>query len=255
MRAIHAQHPAPGAARPRGPRRRACGGALLVALACALGAVACSAPNDPNCTGLPVVPDVAILGDSIFALAKADCTQVGRWLGDKTGEHYPDFSVSGATFQSAPGAPRQTIPRQYFDAQARNAPTVLILDGGGNDLLRFCPDSDLPDCTPAIAEVEQEVRALVAQALADGVQHIVYLGIYHVDPNGVAGRVAATVDPAMDRMAQVADELGIVFVDPRPYFDGHPLFISDDGLHPTPVGSALLAELIYDAMVTNGILQ
>lgn len=221
-------------------------------LAC-LAALACAPPPaSNNCNGLPEDPRFALLGDSVFALAQPSCTHIGFYLGEITGSHYPDFSVGGATFR--PFLLWPAIPQQYEGNAAANRPTTVILDGGGNDLYFFCQDEDLPECTSVIADIEAAFRDLVAAMRADGVENVVYLGLYPIDPASDYGRLVDTIDPWMDHMADVCDDLGVIFVDPRDAFAANPAFLAGDGMHPSALGSAELAEQIHDALVANAIL-
>lgn len=217
--------------------------------------VACSdsASNAESCSSPAAQASVVILGDSIFDLAKSSCTHVGHYLEDTTGKRIPDYSVSGATMRATPQAPFWTIPLQFVRAAA-DAPATVLFDGGINDLRSFCPQSEQPSCTSAVAGIEEDFRELVAVMRADGVRNIVYLEPYHISPTGLYGDLAGSIDAWTDRMARVADELDVILVDPRNAFDAVPGLLAADGLHPSRAGSARLAELIFAALLANGIV-
>lgn len=162
--------------------------------------------------------------------------------------------MSGSTFRSGFPAPSLTIPRQYSELNNTYRPRTIIMDGGGNDALFFCSGRDRPLCRSTIRSTGERFRALVQEMRADGVENIFYVGIYQVREDGIAGAVAAAVDPGMDYFRDLCDELGVIFIDTRDAFEGRPSLIGSDGLHPTPAGSQVLSDLVYQALVDEGVL-
>ena len=110
--------------------------------------------------GQVAADEVLIIGDSYFPAAGGEIVNELRRL---SGANYRDRSVGGARMAA--------IINQYNTAPAPQ-PEVLIMDGGGNDVLQN------PGCAPGCAEHVQAVtqaRDFFRQAQMDGVQHIVFI--------------------------------------------------------------------------------
>jgi lysophospholipase L1-like esterase len=227
--------------------------ASLSAAACGGSSSSPDSPGESLCISEPVDKRLAIIGDSVFDLAKQSCTQIARYLADLTGKRYPDYSVSGATLGNILLAPALSIPQQYAFFAAADAPSVVIFDGGMNDLRWLCLPADQPLCLDGNAAIEQDFRALITLLQNNGAQHLVYLGAYHLSPTGLYGDLAGSIDLWVDHMIALAAELGVIYIDPRAVFDANADFLATDGLHPSARGSAQLAELIRDALLANGI--
>ncbi len=228
---------------------------LGVVLAGVLSAAGCAVPPpDVDCEVPATDSGIAIVGDSVFSLAKRDCTHVGRRLEEMTGTSFLDESVSGATLGVIPQAPGGSIVTQYTQGVAPANPRAVVFDGGTNDLFWRCPVPARPDCVVAIDVMEGQLRSLIGQMRADGVEDIVYLGMYHLSPTGLFASLGTALDPWNARASAVAEELGVIFVDPRDVFDENPAYLAGDGMHPSASGSMMLAELVHDALVDNGIV-
>jgi hypothetical protein len=107
--------------------------------------------------GQVAADEVLIIGDSYFPAAGGEIVNELRRL---SGANYRDRSVGGARMAA--------IINQYNTAPAPQ-PEVLIMDGGGNDILQN------PGCSPGCAQHVQAVmqaRDFFRQAQMDGVQHI-----------------------------------------------------------------------------------
>jgi len=77
------------------------------------------------------------------------------------------------------GGPSPTIPQQYANTMADNGPyDVIILSGGGNDLMKECAVTSQP-CSIACAdkkeEINDELDALITRMVSDG-SHVVMVG-------------------------------------------------------------------------------
>lgn len=188
---------------------------------------------------------------------------------DLTGHSYRTYYKSGAQME---GGLIQTIPSQYAQAvrEDRNIRTV-IMNGGGNDVLigagGSC-DATYPNgtlsaaCYRIIDTVESVNKALWQDMVDDGVKNIVNQGYYY--STDTALRLVSDVFQNRTKQefaAFAARNPGIkaVFIEPKdnPYFafSRASSYTVLDGIHPTDAASAELANMLWDAMVANGIEQ
>lgn len=204
-------------------------------------------------------PCVVMLGDSIFALSDEE----GKVLFELAGDNYREYSVSGAQLV---GGPIKTVLEQYDEAKADN-PIIrtVIMDGGGNDILiganATCSvDYGTPlsaECNAVMDEVLAAAREMFETAVADGVKSVVFQGYYYVR----AQKLWQVTDEFQDKGIQLANELDakypdvkIIYIDPRDHFDrDNQDYLIVDGIHPNAEASAVLANLLWDAMVANDI--
>jgi hypothetical protein len=165
---------------------------------------------------------------------------------------------------------------------------VVIMDGGGNDVLidnQNCMTDSMPPpgdtaCATAIQGTIDRAKSLLMEAASDGVKQIVYFFYPHLDPAGggilptPAPQVNATLDYAYPLAEQVccgssftstatnyscsgnATGAQCIFIDTRPAFEGHIAdYIKSDHVHPTPAGSQVIADLIWAAMQKYCVAQ
>lgn len=220
-----------------------------------LGTITGCDPDGPdNCNqNLPVSDNTVMVGDSIIAMARPECENITTELGLLTGEKYPDYATSGAkmTGSNYYGA-ISSIPSQWDEATADlSAIETVITDGGGNDILTDCGYWEMPLCESVIDAVVADYTDLVGQMRADGVINIAYVGLYEMP--GTMEKYNPSINLAMDTASALCDQLGVVFVDSRESFVGHPEYIKSDDTHPTQAGSEVLAGLIFDAFVAEGV--
>lgn len=214
--------------------RSGVGLALMAGLAAGCGgdAAPTAAPASPVVAPDPVESDVkvVVLGDSIAAglglpVDQAFPAVVQSMLrADGLSVDVQNAGVSGDT--SAAGASRLAW-------LLKQAPDLLVVELGGNDLLRGQP----------VEATEARLRDIVTRAQAAGVQ-VVLLGIRA--PGSVGPEHQAAFDSVYSRVAQ---DTGAAFVpgflDP---LMGKPELLQADGLHPTPAGQRLLAERLVPTL-------
>lgn len=195
--------------------------------------------------------EVVFIGESFIAQTGAiprlmaqharDAGAIGRT------ESYRSFAVSGT--QLANGQ----ISSQYARAKAQSPVKVVLMDGGGNDLLFGGQCKNGPNsCSKIITTLE----ALFAQMGADGVKEVVYF--FYPDPQGIG----ASIKPAMDILRpQVQDlcasttDVRCTWVDQRASWEGNYAKFTSDGIHPTEAGAAASAKQIWGAMTSRCIAQ
>lgn len=202
--------------------------------------------------------DVVNVGDSIFALSG----KIHDYLQGFAGQTFRRYSKSGATLTGGDFI-TPSVDMQYAEAKADGYIRTIFMDGGANEVLLpyvllFDPynckvdwwESGLSSsCKSLINDVYVDVVNQLNQMGRDGVQNIIYLGVYHVK-NGLFGSTGLNkaVDYGDTKFAQaVANATAApnyrVFIDPRPYITNSDLIY--DGVHPSDSGSYKLATLIW----------
>ena len=146
---------------------------------------------------------------------------------------------------------------QYTNA-AKQAPVkVVIMDGGGNDMLNnTCSDPPNSGC-PAIQNAVAAVKELFSKIGNDGVQSVVYFFYPENQKNPtqrakidvLRGLLAEVCTSAVSPKCYEVDDL-------RPVFEGHFTgTVLSDGIHPTAAGSQASADAIWATMRQNCIAQ
>jgi lysophospholipase L1-like esterase len=180
---------------------------------------------------------VLIIGDSYFPAAGGEIVKELRRL---SGANYRDRSVGGAKMAA--------IINQYETAPAPQ-PKVLIMDGGGNDILQN------PGCAPGCAQEMQAVtqaRDFFRQAQTDGVQHIVFIFYYDMPV------MKAGLDWMRPMMAAECQQSPVPchFVDNQPLFAGMDASTyTTDGIHPTAAAADIIAGQTWSIMQRDCVAQ
>lgn len=221
---------------------------------CAAGVCRAGASSDPCLHGEIPANQVLLIGDSFFASSHqvtAYLEGLAREAGVLApGDRYRDNSrlIDNGLALGGSG-----ILDQYLDASAEAPVDVVIMNGGGADvLLGSCdvPDASCPIITAAAAALDE----LFTQLAADGVIHVFY--VFYPDP--VDGNVRARMD-ALRPLAKSACDASAVdctWLDLRPSFAGkYDDYIQPDGLNPTAEGSRASANTIFGAMQDRCIAQ
>ena len=202
--------------------------------------------------GTVAAGEVVFIGESFIALTNAIprfTSELARSAGAiGAGDTYRSYAVSGT--QLTTGA----IPQQFTRAVADGPVKVVLMDGGGNDLLQAgrCQSGFDARCR----EIVEVVQELFAQMRADGVQDVVYF--FYPDPMGIGASIKGAMDilrPEMKKACDEASDVRCVWVDQRESWDGNYDEYTRDGIHPTDAGSRASAQQIWDAMVANCIAQ
>lgn len=204
--------------------------------------------------------DVIIIGDSIYDLD----AYIHKHLKALTGKSYKDYSRSGDSIAY--------ITKQYNKAISNNPKVrTIIMDAGGNDILmdvywsQACQSSTMTvssSCKSYLNGVLDDIEDLWVDMDSDGIGAIVHTGYYYIK-NGVATvllyggtRLNGAVKYADEQLAIGAgiSPAECFFIDPRSKFSGkESTYIKSDGIHPSDLGGSVMANLIYNLMVSKGI--
>jgi lysophospholipase L1-like esterase len=175
------------------------------------------------------------------------------------------------------------------DAAVPGGIKVIILDGGGNDVIianSSCETTAPPANTSCVTTVQTAVnkaQSTIQEMVSDGVESIVYFFYPHLgtDGGGILLTPAPAINETLDYAYPLAEEVccgttftstlsnyyctgypvsgantKCVFVDTRPAFEGHIAdYIKSDNVHPTPAGAQVIADLVWKAMKANCIAQ
>ena len=220
----------------------------------ALATIGCSYDfNDPVADEY----DVQIVGDSVFDLS-GDIHDVLQVL---SGKSYKDRSVSGAKIAA--------IETQLNTALTRRTLKTIIADGGANDILQGTADCDsdplTQGCVDVLDYVGDRMEVMINNMYTKKVSDCVWLGYYHVKGGEIEKNEA--IDYAYDWIYPgifpdylstypavfIRNKYKALLVDSRP--DILPEHIESDDIHPTYDGSEILANLIWDAMVSGSMYR
>lgn len=230
---------------------------LLAALSgCGLG-VLLSAPWIRNAGNNKVV----FFGDSIFALSG----EIQKVLHGYAGKTFRNYTTSGAELIG--GLIQPSIAQQIVTANADNPnSTVVVMNGGGNDILIPAVALDPYDCMTQwyefgrlssrcksyIDEIYVDGVDLLNDLHADGVTSVIYLGYYYTK-NGLLWvddlEEAVVYGDAKLSLACTNSVVDCTFIDPRSTIKDSD--ITADGVHPTNGGSKKLANLIWPLLQTK----
>jgi len=204
-----------------------------------------------ECTSGTVAPNgVVVLGDSFFATNH----QITAYLEDlaraagalDAGERYRDVSrlTANALALSSSG-----ILNQYLTAAADAEVEVVIMNGGGADVLLGACDGDLPTC-PVLTAAAAAFDEVLQTMADDGVDGVVFAGYPDPQLDGVRQKM-----DALRPLLQASCEQSPVpchFLDLRPTFEGnYETFILADGINPTAAGSQATAEALWAALAAE----
>jgi hypothetical protein len=220
----------------------------------------------PACLKKP--SQLVAIGDSYVALpvvlipkVEALATAAGALM---SGQHYRDYSAPGTTLGS-PSAPG-SIPPQWDMAKSVDPDIkVVIMDGGGNDILANtdsifggCLDpgaSKIKTCTDIIQGAIGMARKLAMDAKAAGVQDVIYFLYPHV-PVGGDEILDYSVDEGKKMAAEVTtDTFRVHLLDTRGVFMGHAEYFDLDPIHANEAGAQQIAKLVWDTMKSKCIAQ
>lgn len=196
--------------------------------------------------------EVIFIGESFIALSGAIprfTSQLARDAGTiGASESYRSYAVSGTLLTSG------EIPGQYTRAVSEGPVKVVLMDGGGNDLLvgGRCQSGFDASCK----EIVSVVQTLFGKMKGDGVTDVVYF--FYPDPMGIGANIKNAMDilrPEMKKACDGATDVRCVWVDQRESWEGKYSMFTSDGIHPTDAGAMASAKQIWDAMVASCIAQ
>jgi acyl-CoA thioesterase I len=226
--------------------RRALATALVVSL---LGG--CSWTRDASARMLPSDPDAPVmyvaLGDSTvegIGATRSELNYVGR-LYARLREVYPNARVENL---GVGGATSVDVLARQLDRAVALAPDLVTLSVGPNDITERVPLADYSRNIDAIfGRLASQTRAvLVVNLLPDLAVTPRFRG--H-EAEAVVGRRSIEFNAALTRLAK---HHGVVIVDlyepSRREVPARPELMAGDGYHPSDVGYARWAELMWDAV-------
>jgi hypothetical protein len=184
----------------------------------------------------------------------------------KSGDSYRDRAVAGTTLSAPPAA----IPDQWNTDKTMKPIKVVVMDGGGNDVL-----ISNPQCEPDGSEKNAECQQVVAGSIAalkkmwpdmqkEGVSDVMMFwyphmpGVGILNSQGTGNTISDWTLPMLQDLAKsVSTDTFHVWVVPTvELFEGHPeYFYSGDNLHANTTGETKIAEKIWGVMKDNCIGQ
>jgi len=222
------------------------------------GKAAGGAGGAPACEkGMTKGKDVLLIGDSFIALSHditKDLIALARADGAlAASDSYRDNSVSGTQLH---GGISPQIPQQYANGEKDAPAKVVIMDGGGNDMLNnTCSDPPTASCQ-AIQDAVQAVKDLFVQMGKDGVGTVVYFFYPENQKNATQRAKVDVLRAQLQDVCYSSASPKCYGVDLRPVFDGHfDEYVLSDGIHPTAAGSQATADAIWATMKDNCLAQ
>jgi lysophospholipase L1-like esterase len=236
----------------------ATGGSAGTAAGGRAGAAGSGSAGAPACEkGTTKGKDVLLIGDSFIALSRditKDLIAIARDDGAlAVSDSYRDNSVSGTQLF---GGISPQIPVQYASGEKDAPAKVVVMDGGGNDMLNnTCSDPPTESCQ-AIQSAVTAVKDLFVQMGKDGVETVVYFFYPENQKNATQRAKIDVLRTQLQEVCYSSVSPRCYGVDLRPVFDGHfTEYVLSDGIHPTAAGSQASAEAIWSVMKQNCIAQ
>jgi hypothetical protein len=228
--------------------------ALPAAPRCTGGVCRSSSGPEPCAASEVTGNEVVIVGDSFFA-AGHDITAFLEDMARKSsalsaGERYRDHSSLLGNTLALLGS---GIEDQYAAAAAESPVSVVIMNGGGADVLLGSCDDLAPDC-PLLVEAAAAASSLFERMASDGVQHVVYA--FYPDPSDATLR--AELDTLRPLLASACESSPTAchWVDLRTTFaDQEALYLDVEGTTPTPEGAQAAAAAIGAVLQRQCIAQ
>ena len=205
-------------------------------------------------TGEIAGDQVLLIGDSFFAYKH----QVTAYLEDlarnagalAVGERYRDNSSAIANGLALSG---NGILSQYTNGKAESEVKVVIMNGGGADVLIGSCDSVDANC-PVLANAVSAARDLFSKMATDGVSQVLYA--FYPDPQDATVRAKMDVLRPLIQDACAASAVPCHWVDLRTVFAGrYAEYITGDGLNPTASGASATASAIWSTLQEFCIAQ
>ena len=214
----------------------------------------------PTCMkGQVKASEVVMIGDSYIQIPgtlEGDIEAHARMEGALGAtETYRNYAVSGTSLGNG------QIPSQYETAKTLNKDIkVVIMDGGGNDVLILnpvClsakPAANSASCVMTVQNAISAAQKLLDEAAADGVEDVVYF--FYPSVPAVTGDILDYSEPKAQAFCDGAQKPRCHFVSTKAAFAGMSGLIGLDNIHPTVQGAQLIADLIWARMVKDCIAQ
>ncbi len=222
----------------------------------------CRATGDPGPSDLGGVcaegqvsgDEVVWLGDVFVAQDGAIITELEALARDAgalaPGETYRNYTSSTQNSLSMSGL---LLSERYSAAHSEAPVKVVIMNGGGSDLLvRSCDPSPTADC-PLMVEVVTGANQVLSRMAADGVGDVVWF--YYPDP--MDALLLAELDVLRPLLEQACANapLPCHWVDLRASFAGHYAEYMRSDFVPTAEGAKVAAAVLWSAMQRDCIAQ
>lgn len=198
--------------------------------------------------------EVVVLGDVFIAqdgAIIAELETLAREAGAlASSDSYRDYASTTQNSLSMPGV---LLLDRYTAAESESAVKVVIMNGGGSDLLlRTCGDPPTADC-PLMLEAVAGANQLLARMAADGVENVVWF--YYPDP--MDAQLLAELDVLRPLLEEVCATASVPchWVDLRPTFDGHYAEYMQSDFVPTAEGARAAAAQVWSTMQRECIAQ
>jgi hypothetical protein len=187
----------------------------------------------PELEGLSDNLDVVFIGDSMLAWNRSRCSEVAGWTSLYTDQALTDLSATSSLITGpSPDSPARDITASYdYAKELLPGLKTVIVNGGANDIFVEADDE----------QVREDIEHLLGRMLDDAIEKIIYVRYYEF--TGLVSFMNRLVAPIMDGADGVEGfcaRNGIVYIDLRPVFRGHPEFFFE-GVHPSRLGSREIA--------------
>lgn len=182
------------------------------------------------------------------------------------GDQYRDRAEAGTTLAAPPAG----IQSQWAQTKGMTPIKVVVMDGGGNDVLIAHPE-----CEPDGAEMQPGCQQVVAASMdalmemwpdmqATGVTDVMFFwyphlpGVGLLNSQGTANTISDYTYPMIVDLAESVstDDFHVWVVPTVEIFEDHPeYFYVGDNLHANTTGETKIAEAIWEVMKENCIGQ
>lgn len=177
---------------------------------------------------------VLMIGDSLLA----PNSHVAERVSQNLSITIDNYALIGAGIQQGWV---ESIPDQYTINMNADYYKVVIMDGGGNDILSIETECRAfsQKCKDTINVVSQKAENLLKMMDRDGVSHVIYVGFYYIR------QMDQAIDYGSEQIIKVCKQSTVqcTFCDLRN--DSFPL--SFDGIHPTEDGYQKIVDIIVKA--------
>jgi hypothetical protein len=220
--------------------------------------------------------DLALIGDSYVNYINNLEPRLTQMAIDDgaiaSGEGFDDHAVAGTSLANAfllippqwegsDGAKTYVLtPRRMMRA---SPPKFIVMDGGGNDIIIGNPMCEAdgvgkemdPSCMASANDAREEAFRIMTDMKASGVKQVLYFYYPNV-PIGGHDVLEWAFGLATKDCEDISDDtFQCMMVDLRPVFEGHPEWVSGDGIHPTAEGADHIAETLWSTMKTACMAQ
>jgi hypothetical protein len=201
-----------------------------------------------SCAATDVSPNqVVFIGDSFFAAShritaflEDAARQSGALL---AGERYRDYS---SVLDNTLALVGNGIEAQYSAASAESPAKVVIMTGGGADVLLGSCDVIGPDCA-LLVNAATAARSLLQRMASDGVEDVVY--VFYPEPSDATLRAEVDALRPLLESACTDSPVACHWVDLRAAFAGHEAtYLDPEGTTPTAEGAQASATAIWSVM-------